>query len=455
MVVRNNLENIKEMDAVYKFDEERISYYFNNEAKAVFKSLKEMRIAAADIFFSFYTVMPTLAEKNDNAISESIRKMMERYMGTEEFKKIRETTELNDTQSIEYTKNIMSELLNRITESLKDRQRKGMQPYLRDTDEDTKKILGDAAAGNKEAMSELESLLRGMQVEKEIEKFGENSDFLKKSAAGIGTSLKFSEKYNALNKAEINNIESMSNKLLNKIVDSTQKKKSEDKHGEMVRGYYTTRDISKAIRKEFAMPEDIFLARMASGELLALEREESKKGAFYVLLDKSFSMKSNVDLWAKSVAYALYKKAQIENRRYYIRPFDFSPHKRFSKKTEIENVLLRSITDGGTDINKAISVAISDIKHDHKLRKEVNTIIIITDGEDKIYAKQLSNMLKSINCGLISILVKKEDNEGLKGISDVYLKVEEYSAEKAYLILKEIIRHDDKFRTRKKSTSST
>ncbi len=450
MVVKNNLENIKEIDVVYKFDEERISSYFNNEAKAIFKSLNEMRMAAADIFFSFYTVMPTLIEKNDNAISESIRKMMKRYMETEEFRKIREITELNDIKSIEHTRSIMGELLDNITKSLKDKQRNEMRPYMRDTDGDTQKTLEDAAAGNKEALNELENSLRSMQVEKEIEKFGENSEFFKKSAAGIGTGLKFSEKYNSLNRVEISNIETMSNNLFNKIVDFTKKKKLNDRHGEMVTGYYTTKDISKAIRKEFAMSEDIFLARMASGELLALERETSKRGAFYILLDKSFSMNRNVDVWAKSVAYALYKKAQMENRKYYIRPFDFSPHKRFSKKTEIENVLLRSITDGGTDINKAISVAASDIRHDPKLKKEVNTLIIITDGEDKIYTKQLSNMLKKINCRLISILVKKEDNNGLKEISDVYLKVEEYNTENAYLILKEIIRNDDKSRTGKK-----
>jgi uncharacterized protein with von Willebrand factor type A (vWA) domain len=95
-------------------------------------------------------------------------------------------------------------------------------------------------------------------------------------------------------------------------------------------------------------------------------------------------------LWTKATALALFMKSRIKRRAFYLRFFDSEPYdivavKPNAKPSHVIKMLeyiALARNSGGTDISKAILTACNDLI---KLGlKEVNDIIIITGGEDRI-----------------------------------------------------------------------
>lgn len=186
------------------------------------------------------------------------------------------------------------------------------------------------------------------------------------------------------------------------------------------------RDISRILPRELALPADVFYKKYVDGELLLRRRiSTSEKGPLYVLIDKSSSMAGIKTIWARAIALALFKRARIERREFYLRFFDYVPHELayVSRKGRAEEVqrlyraILTVISRGGTCILRAIATACHDIIS--RRVKNVSTIILITDGRDILCSEEVKGYLKEANAELISIMVRGE-NESLRRVSKKY-----------------------------------
>ncbi len=141
------------------------------------------------------------------------------------------------------------------------------------------------------------------------------------------------------------------------------------------------------------------------------------------VVHNSGSMYGEKTVWARSVAMAIYRMSMTKKRRYFLRFFDtrvYPPDEPLKDPEEIVDAILKVKSNGGTDITKAISVALDDLM-ERGLSEYTNTVIIITDGEDVV--QDLSKKMRRANASLISVMIQG-DNDTLKQLSDQYLKAE-------------------------------
>ncbi len=218
-------------------------------------------------------------------------------------------------------------------------------------------------------------------------------------------------------------------KLVKGLIDKTpmflKHERKEYKHG-IYDGITTGRDISRILPRELALPSDVFYKKYVDGELLLRRRITSfEKGPLYVLIDKSSSMAGEKTIWARAIALALFRRARVEKREFYLRFFDYIPHDLayVSRKARAEEVqklyraLLTVISRGGTCISRAIATACQDIINRNV--KDVSTIILITDGRDILCSEEIMSYLNEANAELVSIMIRGE-NESLRKVSKKY-----------------------------------
>ena len=132
-------------------------------------------------------------------------------------------------------------------------------------------------------------------------------------------------------------------------------------------------------------------------------------------------------LWAKAVALALYMRALRLRREFSVRFFDSQPYSlhslkkrpRVSEAVALFEYIARVKSSGGTDITRALLTALQDISS--KKAKE-NTIVLITDGIDRVAEKPIRLMLDKTKSKLIVVMVMG-DNKSLEKLADTYLKV--------------------------------
>jgi uncharacterized protein with von Willebrand factor type A (vWA) domain len=192
--------------------------------------------------------------------------------------------------------------------------------------------------------------------------------------------------------------------------------------GDEIAGYYLTKNPEHALPRELALPDELFFAKLAGGGLLAREKLSPREGAIYVLLDKSGSMSGEKTVWARSVALALLALARRKRARFFLRFFDTRAYDLVTdeKPERLLEMLLKVESNGGTSIDTALQTAIEDLA-ERGLSKLTNTIIIITDGEDRVETRRRE--LERVGARLVSVMIHGS-NETLKRISDQYLKAE-------------------------------
>ncbi|MCC6049721.1 MAG: VWA domain-containing protein [Thermofilum sp.] len=215
-----------------------------------------------------------------------------------------------------------------------------------------------------------------------------------------------------------------------------QEKERHRRFGDEIAGYYLTKNPERALPRELALPDELFFAKLAGGGLLAREKLSPREGAIYVLLDKSGSMSGEKTVWARSVALALLALARRKRARFFLRFFDTRAYDLVTdeKPERLLELLLRVESNGGTSIDTALQTAIEDLA-ERGLSKLTNTIIIITDGEDRVETRRRE--LERVGARLVSVMIRGS-NETLKRISDQYLKAE-LSAEGALKLI-EVVR---------------
>lgn len=229
--------------------------------------------------------------------------------------------------------------------------------------------------------------------------------------------------------------------LAKKITDSmpffVHRRKERDRRlGDEIAGYYLTKNVERALPRELALPDEVFYAKLAGGGLLSREKLVVKEGALYVLLDKSGSMEGEKTIWARSVALALLALARRKRARFFLRFFDTSAHDLTTDEepAKLLGMLLRVKSDGGTSIDTALRTALEDLAK-RGLAQLTNTIIIVTDGEDKVTVKK--GELQRVGARLVSVMIKG-DNDTLRTLSDQYLRAQ--VSEHGALKLIEVVR---------------
>jgi len=410
----NNLLNVKNTDFSYRLVEESLSREILSRASeieaAVFNSLPQLSIIAADDYFLHYSMFPRIrSEENPDSLLEQARKGMEEYAKEDEFRVVHSLTQLDDELSRIYAVKLTQEILKALAEELKKRAKEDEQ--LRAALSECEKCrapgafrkIAEAAksAFSKEILAEArEKAKRTTEMAAELRNLV-GGKFASKEA---GT-YELVEKIEALEVKNADKIISFANRVYNSV-KFAEIKKIIDKLGDEVAGYRRTFAIERALPRELAMPEEIFFAKLASGGFASREKRRVVEGALYVLIDKSGSMFGEKTIWARSVALALWKLAKMRRRKYFLRFFDDVVYERIEEPMKALEHILHIESNGGTNIDRALAIALDDISH---LRNLTNTIVIITDGED--YVRIPADEFKRRSARLLAVMIQGDNRE--------------------------------------------
>ncbi|HIP58195.1 MAG TPA: VWA domain-containing protein [Archaeoglobus profundus] len=420
-MLQNNLVNITNKDFIYNLVAERIGLYLPTNIKAIYDSCEHIRIIAADSYFIHYSLYPFLRSKNEDEILEEVRKFKEQYLADERYQRIKTLTTLDDEMSLIYSIALTKTIIGKIM---------GKLNINSDHSEDIKSLramviralselikTGELGIVLEYAMESAEQITRNAEEIRELiggKKAGKEAGTFKKvlDLAEHMMFVKF-----------MRDIITMSKKLAEYIPKASRILKKRGRIGDEVSGYSLTKKIERALPREIALPDELFLKKLAGEGFLAKEKLSVTEGAYYILIDKSGSMHGEKTIWARSVAIALYRLAKVKKRKYFLRFFDKRVYPKdgpIEQSEEIVDAILKVKSNGGTDITNALLTAIKDIK-ERGLSKFLNTIVIITDGEDVV--QDLSKELKKANASLVSVMIQG-DNETLKNLSNQYMKAE-------------------------------
>ncbi len=355
-MLRNNLLNVTVEDEIYHTIWRHISHYMPDVEDERF------RIIAVDCYFLHYSVNPKIAGKNEDEKLEEVRNILERYVRSKEYRRIKPITTLDEDMSLVHAIALLRELM---------RSDGNLEYALRRANEITRNVndLREVAG----VSMGVERLVKLMNVD-----------------VGIIIAAK---------------------RLLSRIPFTVKIGKRRGRIGEEIAGYMLTRRAERALPREFALPEELFLRKLEIG-FLSKEMLNIEEGTYYVLLDISGSMKGEKIVWAKSVAMALYRIAMKKGAAYILRTFNDGVFKAISDPVDIVEHLLRVECNGGTNIDLALATAIDD---------RPDTIILITDGMDRV--SNWREMMNERGIELISVMICGH-NEELRRISDRYMRVE-------------------------------
>ena len=450
--MNNNLINISNRDIVYQTLVKSIGRFLPKELRVVYNNSPHIPIITGDSYFLHYSIYPMLREKNDDQILEKVRKFTMEYIGREDYQRIKTITTLDDEMSRIYAFELAKTILEKIKEEINKRAQQGQGPSFQQLVEQaiqqqltpnngSSQMRQQQQGGQQPQQNTQNQAIQQLQqavqqalknivnnemkmktIQKEVQEKTETANKVREMMGGQsagkepGTFQKLINLTDKILETEIGKeILTFSDKLLKNIPRFTHKIKKRDIHGDELAGYRTTKRIERAIPRELALPEELFLKKFANG-FLSREKLSTYEGAFYVLIDKSGSMESgNKTLWSRSVALALFKLAQRKGRKYFLRFFDKNVYDLQSNPSEILESILTVRCDGGTSIDRALYEALNDLK---ELKEYTNTIILITDGEDVVSTVKAD--LRRVNAKLISIMIQGH-NKTLKELSDIFM----------------------------------
>ncbi len=397
--LKSNITGIPGSSKVYRITMERLVRRVNIDLDR--NTAEEIKTAAADLYFLFYSgIADVNSTKNNNEFMEEVRLKMDYMIKTRDFSQAKTYSLLNDRLSMLYSINFMKELNNTAKNNM---NRNGNS---------------NSALNSKTLEKSMEDASRKMETAHEIEKIvkdrnpGGNTG--QKDGLSLESLIDLTDR--AMNVENADKILTMANKLIDIMPRYTKKMRAYSNTGELA-GYYKTRHISNVLSRELAMPDEIFYSKIING-FTGREKRLLSPGAYYVLLDKSGSMyEGDKTLWSRSVALALFRIARNRGRKYFFRFFDNKPHELLNSPLDIVDNILTVEANKGTCIECALRTAMGDLENGH-IADETNTIIIITDGEDKVNTVELFR--NDSRTKLITVMINGY-NEGLKRISTSYM----------------------------------
>ncbi|WP_298408717.1 VWA domain-containing protein [Ferroplasma sp.] len=396
---RSNINGISQTSTVYKITRERLVRRVNIDLDK--NSAEDIKTAASDLYFLFYSGLVTVKnQKNSNEFMESIRLRMDYMTKTKEFTQAKTYSHLNDRLSMLYSINFMK--------ALNENAKKNAARNGNTSESLNPKTIEKSMEG---ASKKIEM---AHEIEKIIKDKNPGGNTGRKEGLSVDSLIDLTDK--AMKVENADKILTMANKLIDIMPRYTKKMRAFSNTGELA-GYYKTRHISNVLSRELAMPDEIFYSKIING-FTGKEKRLLSPGAYYVLLDKSGSMyEGDKTLWSRSVALALFRISKNKGRKYFFRFFDNKPHDLLNSPFDIVENILTVEANKGTCIECALKTALRDLQ-DGKMASETNTIIIITDGEDKVNMQDYFR--KENETKLITVMINGY-NEGLKKISTTYM----------------------------------
>jgi len=478
-MLENNLKNITVKDPVYNITAERITDLIvktlPEDLKSYNKLLKSQhfKIISTDNYFIHYSSIPILKTNNKDKILNEVLEFQKEYMKSEKYANLKAITTLNDEMSLLYSKTFTTILLRKMLEKMPDDKKKQLLQKLQSLPEPPSESPdpipvpperpndmpppdvpvpggsggtpgeGTAVDSSSNAESNVENIEKELdnmfneimnelkqqgidlkQILKETQKEAQETTedlnnvrriFGKNTGKEPGTLTFLSELANEIIKKRVNmKIIEVAGKIIDRMPLFVKIKKEKDTHGDELAGYRLTKNIEKALPREIALPDEMFFYKLASAGFLSREKMVVKEGAFYVLIDKSGSMDGEKTIWARAVALALLKLAREKKRKFFMRFFDFQVYD-LADDSNLEKILTMILTiksDGGTNIDRALNTALEDLE---KLKEFTNTVIIITDGEDRVETKPED--LKKRNTSLVAVMIEGR-NDNLKKLAE-------------------------------------
>ncbi len=396
--VRSNIIGINQESSVYRITRERIVRRLNTGIDKT--NGEKIKSAATDLYFLFYSERGYVTlNKNPDEFMEDMRTRMANLYVTNDFESAKSSSKFNDRLSMLYSVNFMKELNNKLKNNMNKQKNES---------ESKGKMMSESMEG---ASKKMEAAREIEKIMKHARNGGKNPN---NEEMPIESLIDLTDKVIEVENAD--KILSMANKLIDIMPKFTKQMETHSSRGELS-GYVKTLRISNVVSRELAMPDEIFYSRIASG-FTGREKTLKSNGAYYILLDKSGSMyEGDKTLWSRSVALALFRIAEMKKRKYFFRFFDNKPHELLETPYEILNGLLTVEANKGTCIECALKIAINDLE-ERKLTRQTNTIIIITDGEDRVNMHDIFK--KNNNTKIITVMINGH-NEGLKRISMEYI----------------------------------
>jgi uncharacterized protein with von Willebrand factor type A (vWA) domain len=489
--IRNNLRNIGPGAPVYDVTASKITELarrnMESEDAKLLLELEQFPVVAGDTFFLYYSANPILAAENPDKVLGAVLEHYRQHVETEDFKRARILTELDDQLSTVYAMAFIEVLAEKLAEKLRgDRERyeklreilrkmKGLRenlgrqapqpstagtcpaglpglptpapggtggeegepsgqpatptqpPELEGLQERAQELLGQAVSEEdlREALREA-AARAGYAAEKTATL--QRMVGGKEAGKAPGSLEKLASLADLILRREV---DVRAIELAGRIADSMPRfvkvLKERDRLGEELGGYRLTRNPERALPRELALPDDIFYYKLANSGLLAKEKVAVREGAFYVLLDKSGSMAERGKFtWANATALALLKLARAKGRRFYARLFDHRVYQLLDDRDPLglSEELLTTAPNGGTSIDSALRTALQDLA-EGGLSEKTNTVIIITDGEDEVTVEP--GEFKKVNATLVAVMVKGYNarlEELARATGGRYMKVE-------------------------------
>ena len=302
------------------------------------------------------------------------------------------------------------------------------------SEEQIKQIIKDLLEG---AISNAKESVENMQ---QIEKFYQE-------LAGVGHDLSFDSDFEKImemaKNTDIKKILELLNGLpeLSRIVKKRYRPYSRGENS----GFDIGDDLERLSIGELAMPELLFDLKFSEGHLTLYRRGiKESRSSLFVLIDKSGSMggsESDKILWAKATAVALLMVARKESRNFHYlffddNPFDVVDILRSTRRRDVAKAatnLAAVAGTGGTNITRAIEESCSKLLTEKKY-KELNEIILITDGGDSVDVAHIKSILALANAELITIVVKGS-NDALRLASRHYLVLQEFGRDQLLKVL--------------------
>ena len=387
--------------------------------KELFKKIPDniKEVIAGDMFYAMFKYNPRLKDKKElsNELQAILAEFLEKLMKTKRYKLLHRITRLNRKLSlvfsVRFTKSFIASLLKEDQETLENLVKalqeaskcKGGGNNQSSTQAQSQagnttstasqgQRPGKSGAGATSGMDEevKKALMKAMEkAVKEASTATEATEMIPGLGQGFEPGdLAFVDDDLGVSLVELSRILKILDGIKTHIPVLTKKYRKKSRTG-FSEGYTLTSKPDKALPRELTLPEELFMAKLASGRFLTWEKKEPTSTVFIVLLDKSNSMEGYKIAWAKAVAYALAIKAKRMNSDWILIPFDTSPYNPVALEEAYKALKIKA--SGGTNIGEALVEA---LKYAIKNGYEKANIIVITDGIDDVIDRYKESVLR-------------------------------------------------------------
>ncbi|MEM1868276.1 MAG: VWA domain-containing protein [Thermosphaera sp.] len=443
----NNLTNVTVRNPAFTFWARRVAQGISIPPE-LSRWAEQLKIAAGDTFFIYYSLFPQLRDANPDPLLNAVLEIVKNHVKEPEFRAARTRTVYNDFLSSLLARRFLIHLIAEIREQL---EQLPPPPSPPSSGSGPQQGAGEGSAGGGQQQQGQQGTQQQGQEEgegpgclgiplpfggscegglplppgifhqavkkalREAEKDAQDASDLPDLCSGVGKTPAPLERLLDLAEKVLGVSWAREVLALAREIQTPQfvhLVKEKERRGEEIAGFRRTLRLDRALPRELALDDDIFYAKLASGGLLSREYYVSREGAYYVLIDRSGSMSGEKTIWARSVALALFKLARAKRRKFFLRFFDVKVHPPpeqppILQPEDVVEHILSVVSTGGTSIDNALSTAIADLEKGFK--ELTNTIVIITDGEDRVSTRP--DQIRAVGARLIAVMIQGRNEE--------------------------------------------